>query len=139
VGTNTTQVATTALVQAEIANKRAWSTWVPTITSQSGTYTSIAATLARYVVIYGICYFQLKIKVTTKGTGVMPTFTLPFTALTGTDLMSFPAQEGFNNAIGGTAQVATDLAHAIIRNYAAGDLVTADGAIVTVQGFYPIA
>ena len=138
VGTNTTQIATAAMVQAEIANKRAWTSYTPTITAASGTYTTVSAT-GSYMVAFGVCYIRVAITVTTKGTGVTPTFTLPFAALSGSAGMPLLARENAVNGKSGAAFITAGLTAAAVAAYDNTDLVTANGCVVVVQASYPIA
>lgn len=139
VGDNSTSIATTAFVQAAIANKRAWTSYTPTVTAGAGTFTSISAT-GKYMVAFGICHFQVVITVTTKGTGSYPNFTLPFPALAGSALMPMPCREGAGiNGKFGAAYITAGLATATCTDYTNADLATANGAVIYVNGSYPIA
>lgn len=137
VGTNTTQLATTALVQAEIANKRAWTAYTPTITPLSGTYTTASAT-GKYMVAFGICFVQIVLTVTTKGTGTFPTVSLPFTALTGSANHVIPCRESNVNLKLGQGKINTALTGLQLTAYDSTEL-TADGTVILVNGSYPIA
>jgi hypothetical protein len=139
VGTNTTQLATAAMVQAEIANKRTWAAYTPTVTSVSGTFTSISAT-GKFMVAFGICHFQVVVTVTTKGTGVRPIVSLPVAALAGSQGAPIPAREGVLTGKSGVARITTGLLTAETADYTGtGDLATADGAIIYISGSYPVA
>lgn len=138
VGTNTSELAQSAMVQAEINNKRAWTSYTPTLTAASGTFTSISAT-GKHMAAFGICHFQVVITVTTKGTGVKPIFTLPFPALAGSANLPLPGREGVVNGKWGGARITAGLLTAQCTDYADGDLATADGCVITINGYYPIA
>jgi hypothetical protein len=138
VGDSDTSLATTAFVQAEIANKRAWLSFTPSVTVSSGAYTLASAT-GRYMVAFGICHFQMTLTVTTKGTGAYPILTLPFPALAGSLNMPFIAAEIPISGNSGRAAIRSDLASVLLGSYSTPDLVTADGAVVTICGSYPIA
>lgn len=138
VGTNTTQIATSAMVQAEIANKRAWTAYTPSITAASGTYTSVTTT-GKYVVIMGICHVQIQITVTTKGTGVTPIVGLPVPALSGSAGYLMLAREGAINGKTGSCTIAAGLTTVNVNAYDNTDLVTADGSIIRISGSYPVA
>lgn len=139
VGTNTTQLATSALVQAEIANKRAWTAYTPTVTSVSGSFTTVS-TSGKYMTVFGVCYFQVTITITTKGTGVRPIFTLPAAALAGSQGFGFVAREGALTGKLGSARITTGLLTAETADYTGtGDLATADGAVIYITGNYPVA
>lgn len=138
VGTNTDQLAKSSMIQNEIANKRTWTSYTPTITTASGAYTTVSAT-GSYMVVFGICYIRVSITVTTKGTGVTPTFTLPFAALSGSAGMPLLARENAVNGKSGAAFITAGLTTAAVAAYDNTDLVTADGCVVVVQAFYPVA
>lgn len=138
VGTNTDQLARSSMIQAEIANKRAWTAYTPTLTATTGTFTSAAAT-GTYMVAFGICHVRIRVTVTTKGTGTLPKVTLPFPALAGHDGNPLPARE--NNLTGsmGVARIQTGLTGLDVFRYDTTDLITADGCVVVISGSYPIA
>jgi phage-related tail fiber protein len=138
VGTNTDQLARSSMIQNEIANKRAWTSYTPTITPLTGSYTSAAAT-GTYMTVFGICHFRIQLTVTTKGTGANPTLSLPVAALAGhiNDLML--AREVAITGTMGVARINNALTGVSISSYNAVDLVTADGCIVVITGYYPIA
>jgi hypothetical protein len=138
VGTNTDQLARSSMIQAEIANKRAWTAYTPTITALTGTFTSVTAT-GSYMVAFGICFFRVLITVTTVGTGVKPIFTLPFAALADAINAPFPAFETNVNGKTGVAFIRSGLTTAETRDYANADLITANGCGIRVAGSYPIA
>jgi hypothetical protein len=138
VGTNTTQLATTALVQAEIANKRSWTAYTPTVSATTGTYTTTSVT-GKYMVAFGVCNVQIRLTITTKGTGMYPVISLPVAALSGSALMPLLAMEAVINAKLGTAQIQNSLTTVTVRDYSNADLVTGDGCVVTIQGSYPVA
>jgi len=138
VGDNTDQLARSSMIQNEIANKRAWTSYTPTITAASGSWTSVSVT-GKYMVAFGICHIQVVITITTRGTGANPVFTLPFPALSGSNKAIFPATETNVNGKSGMAKIPPGLTTATVYSYDALDLVTADGAIVSISGSYPIA
>lgn len=140
-GTDSTLIANTAFVQAEIVNKRAWIAYTPTVTAASGAFTAASAT-GKYMVIFGVCHFQVAITITTKGTGANAIFTLPFAALAGSVNMPFVAKEGALNGKGGTARINTSLTSASTLDYTgvSGDLASGgNGSVIYVAGSYPIA
>lgn len=138
VGTNTAQLATAAMLQAEFANKRAWTSYTPVVAATTGTYTAASAT-GIYLVMFGVCYIDITITVTTKGTGVNPIFTLPFAAKAGNDFFPMLAVETVLNGKSGVAQVLAGLTTAGCKDYNNADLVTANGSVVKVRGYYTIA
>lgn len=138
VGTNTTQIATSAMVQAEIANKRAWAAFTPTLTAASGTYTTVTAT-GKSMVAFGICHFEIVITVTTKGTGTGLGVTLPFAALAGSRYHVFPAAQLAGTVKCGCASIRTDLLTLSVLASDGTELLSADGNIISISGTYPIA
>jgi len=138
VGTNTTQIATAAMVQAEIANKRAWTTYSVTVTPSSGTFTSASAT-GRYMVAFGVAYVQITITITTKGTGTFPQVNLPFPALSGSANYPLHALARGGNPNSGTAAINASLTAVTTRSYNDTDLASADAVTIYINGSYPVA
>lgn len=139
VGTNTTQIATAAMLQAEIANKRTWTAYTPTITTGSGAFTTASAT-GKYMVAHGICHWQATLTVTTRGTGATAVISLPFAALSGSDGMPMAAKErAVNFKVGAAVINPANLGNVILYDYLGGDIITANGCIVSAAGSYPIA
>lgn len=138
VGTNTAQLATGSMVQSEISNKRAWTAYTPTVTAQSGAFTAYTAT-GKYMVAFGICHIQLRLTITTKGSGALADVTLPFPALAGSVDCPIPARETAFNGKVGAAVILPSLTTARCKDYANADLITTDGCVIIVAGSYPIA
>jgi hypothetical protein len=58
----------------------AWTSWTPTVTAQTGTFTTIATAYARYCQVGKIVHCRLEINITTNGTAAGDVrFTLPIT------------------------------------------------------------
>lgn len=138
VGTNTTQLATSAMVQNEIANKRAWTSYTPSIVASSGTYTTASAT-GSSMVAFGICFWQAVITITTKGTGATPRIGLPFPALAGSAGKPILARTINVNFKAGAAMIEAGLTTALLSAADTTDLGSADGAIIHINGCYPVA
>lgn len=138
VGTNTDQLARSSMIQNEIANKRAWTSYTPTVTALTGTFTASTAT-GSYMVVFGICFFRVAVTITTVGTGVKPIFTLPFPALAGHTFDPMPALETAVNGKTGVSFIRAGLTTAETRDYANADLITANGCVIVTAGSYPIA
>lgn len=119
------------------SNKPAWTAYTPTVTATAGAFTAVSAT-GSYVVIAGICYYRVTITVTTVGTGSKPVFTLPQPALAGTAIAG-QVFETPNNGKSGVIKVTAGLLTGQCAGADNADLVTANGSILSVQGFYPIA
>lgn len=61
-------------------NSGAWTTYTPTVTAQSGSYTTVSAT-GRYIRIGKLCVVNTSITITNNGTASLQTFvTAPFSA-----------------------------------------------------------
>lgn len=135
VGTATTQLATAAMVQNEIANKRAWTSYTPVITPTSGTFTLVSAT-GEYMVEFGICHIIIKITMTTKGTGTFPKAALPLVGKLGAQGVSLLARVGSTGKLGyGFLTDSRDQLY--IAAYDGTDLST-DGVDFIINGSYPI-
>lgn len=119
-------------------DKPTWTSYTPNVTASSGAYTTVSAT-AKYLVLFGVCFIEATITVTTKGTGVNPNINLPFPALAGSSNHVIPARESALNGKLGAAVVLPALNSVTCFDYANGDLVTANGSIVQISGSYPIA
>lgn len=121
-------------------NKPAWTTYTPTVTANSGTFTSASAT-GKYLIADGICHLQVVVTVTTKGAGANPIFTLPVPApaLSGNLNMPLLASEQVVNGKSGRAIILADLLRGYVRAADATDLASADGAVIYINGSYPIA
>lgn len=138
VGTNTTQVASMAALQAEIANKRTWTSYTPTVTATTGTFTSASAT-GKHMTVFGICFVDISITITTKGTGTFPLASLPFTALAGSAAHLMVAREVAINGKAGNARITAGLNTVLTSDYNALDLITGDGCVISITGWYPVA
>lgn len=138
VGTNTDQLAKSAMIQAEIANKRTWTSTTPTVTAGAGTFTTASAT-GSYMVVFGICHFRASVTITTKGTGTFPIITLPFPALSGSGTTPFFNAIRTANTKAGVGRITTGLTTLAITAYDGTDLLSADGDIINIYGSYPVA
>lgn len=139
VGTNSTRIATSAMLQAEIANKRAWTAYTPTVVASSGTFTTVGAVSASYMVAFGICHFRISFTITTAGTGQNPRVSLPVPALAGCSGMPSPAAERAVNGKAGVFVIEAGLATGLVLGADAANLITANGAQITIMGSYPVA
>lgn len=138
VGTNTAQMATAAMIQAEIANKRGWTSYTPSLVASTGTYTAASAT-GSYMVAFGICHWRATITITTKGTGAVPRIGLPVAALAGMSGVPVPARAINVNFKGGAATIEAGLTTALVSAADTTDLGSGDGAIIHIYGSYPVA
>lgn len=136
VGTNTTELAQSAMIQAEIAYKRPWASYTPTITPTAGTFTTISAT-GTYLVMFGICYVRITITVTTKGTGTFPVVSLPAVGLAGHNGDLLLVREGSTGKMG-NALLTSARDGAYVSGYDASDL-SITGASIVINGSYPVA
>lgn len=96
IGTNTTQIATTAFVQSALP--AGFTAYAPSVSATSGTYTSASATGAYSKTGKLVC-FWINATITTVGTGTSTIVTLPFASATtsgGTQIFA-----GRENAVSG--------------------------------------
>ncbi|MNH93107.1 hypothetical protein D3C73_457000 [compost metagenome] len=135
-GTGQTTIA--AAASALAVPKFAWTSYTPTVTANTGTYTTASAT-GSHMVANGICHLRIAITITTKGTGVLPIVTLPFPALAGSASLPIPARENAVNGKMGAGFITPGLLTLLVVDYINADLITTDGAVVYINGSYPIA
>lgn len=138
VGTNTTQLATMAAIQAEIANKRAWTSYTPTVAANTGTYTAASAT-GSFMVAFGICHVRIRVTITTKGTGSLCTVTLPQTALLGAENTPLFAKGAAVNFVTGSGVISVARNTILLTDYLGADIISGNGVVVDIAGSYPIA
>lgn len=140
----TLMAATTAAAQRTAlgvlaqTDKPVWATYTPTLTATTGTFTSASVT-GKVLVLFGIAHVQIRITITTLGTGGIPNVTLPQPALAGSLGMSLLAVETAVNGKTGSAQIQASLTNLIVKDYNNGDLASASGAIINISGSYPVA
>lgn len=97
---NSTKAASTAYVNSAAGSGLAWTTYTPTVTSGSGTLTTVSAT-GRYYQAGKHVTVQAKITITTNGTGSGSIkFTLPVTALS-TDYIAYGQNSGNGKSLTG--------------------------------------
>lgn len=110
-----------------------FTTWSPTIGSTVGTITTSSVSEARYIQIGKLVYYELRIVITTNGTGAgAVTFSLPVTSNGDTGNIG----TGFNPVTGASvvARVgAVDSTHASILRYD-GSYPAGDGSVLLVNG-----
>lgn len=131
---SSTRVATTAFAQSLLP--AAYTSYTPTLTAASGSYTSASATGAYSQTGKLVC-FRAKITITTVGTGTNPVFTLPTNvASTNGDLIVFAGRE---NAVTGKMvqgfTTATGNNQVEIYNYD-NTSPAASGATIFINGCY---
>lgn len=139
VGTNSARIATAAMLQAEIANKRAWTAYNPTVVASSGAYTTVGAVTGSYMVAFGICYVRISLTITTVGTGANPRVSLPVPALAGSSGMPMSAAERAVNGKSGVFVIEAGLTTGLALGADTANLTNANGAQVTIMGSYPVA
>ena len=109
-----------------------WSTWSPTVTSNTGTITTLGAIVARYTTAGKTVYFTLSVTITTNGTaGGFLKSTLPLTAKATTAF----AGENTVNGKGLSSNVSAASNIAGFANYDAS-YPGADGAVLVLSGVY---
>jgi len=90
----------TAWVSVAVASS--WQTWTPTLTPQTGSYTTATVDTARYQQIGKLVYCQIVFTITSIGTGSNNAeFTLPITATTSTFLAMGSYREIALNGLSG--------------------------------------
>jgi len=110
-----------------------WSTWSPTVTSSTGTITTLGAIVARYAQAGKNVYFSVAITITTNGTGAGTiNATLPLTAKAET---SFAGRETLLVGKELTSSVPAGSATMVVTNYDA-TYPAANGYRLTVSGVY---
>ena len=62
-------------------NSGAWTSYTPTISAASGTFTTTSLTMAKYMRVGKMCTVKCAFTITTVGTGVNPKITLPFNSV----------------------------------------------------------
>jgi len=82
-----------------IWNNAAWTTYSPTLTANSGTFTTATAT-GKYIRIGKMCVVVARGVITTVGTGINPEISLPFTAVTNANLERFMGSVRENSVTG---------------------------------------
>lgn len=121
-----------------VTDKPAWQNFTPSVSATSGSYTTASAT-GSYIVLFGVCHFRMTLTVTTKGTGVTPVLGLPVAALSGSVSTPLLARESAVNGKTGAAVITAGLTTVNINAYDNTDLVSSNGAVITVAGSYPVA
>lgn len=127
---------TTGYTVANLADV-AWATYTPTVTSQSGTFTSVSAT-GRSKTIGKVVHAQMEVTITTAGTAVgYMQVTLPFTAAS--NKYVGVANETAATGKGGTAPVVPSISSgAVLARYADGLTMIANGNVVAISITYEI-
>jgi len=113
----------------------AWSTWVPTVTSNLGTLTALGTVVARYKQLGKTVFFYISIPITTNGTGAgFIQATLPFTAAN----TSHQSASGRENGLTGKSLAARVLSNTANLQFTFYDATYpgADGAIIGASGQY---
>lgn len=107
--------------------------WTPTVTASSGTFTTVSAT-GKYALIGGLYFIRAIITITTVGSAAgIARFTLPTTA---TEAAVFYGREtgSAGNQLQGSVAASSDTVDVVTYNNA---FPGASGATLTVSGFYP--
>lgn len=114
----------------------AWSTYTPTITASSGTFTSVSAT-GRYAEMGTICFVQAVITITTNGTAAgyikVP---LPIGAAAQAHTLS--GIEVASTGISVNGYIASGASEIAVRKYD-GTYLGANGYVIVIDGFYEVA
>lgn len=143
--TNGTEITSVQQYGADSLNNRiypvsalgVWQTWFPTITTASGSFTSVSAT-GKYIIWGKTLHFTEIITITTNGTATNTLTTVPYPPLVTTSGTSIAW--GRESAVSGS-MVQMDLNSSttgIIRTYDNGN-PNANGAVIYIRGFYEVS
>lgn len=111
-----------------------WTTWTPTITAGSGTFTSVTAT-GRYKQIGKTVFYRVSVIFTTIGTGNGPLFSLPVTSLASGGHIG-ACREDATTGYSGTVKLQTT-GKASFAKYDNGNILSGgNGSTVIASRFY---
>jgi hypothetical protein len=80
-------------------NNAAWTTYTPTVTAVSGSYTTVSAT-GRYTRIGKLCAVQARVSITTNGTAAVATIiTAPFTSASSSQTYNGSGRENLSTGL----------------------------------------
>jgi len=117
----------------------AWTTWTPTITAGSGSFTTASGS-GRYIQIGKTVFFKLDVTITTVGTGSGCVFTLPVTA--SASWTAGQVASGREDALTGlacSAKLATSTTASVSR-YDNGNIASGgNGTVIRLMGTYEAA
>lgn len=124
--------------QLNLYAPQAWSTWTPTISNSSGSYTTVAVNRARYCQHGKTVVWQLQFTITTVGTATgTPRFTLPVTAVTTPLILGYGREHGSSGTM---LQVVTQTTtQANVFDYLGGVNMNANGRSALLGGTYEAA
>jgi len=116
-----------------------WTSYTPTITTGTGSITTLGTVAAKYRLEGKTCFFEISVTITTNGTGAT---SMKATLPSGPgNIVSSVACAGYATATGkglvGFLQGGTQLC--VFNNSGDGSYPGADGAILIVNGFYEVA
>lgn len=115
-----------------------WLTWTPSVSSTTGTITTIGTVNARYLRRDWKLYFTILIPITTNGTGAgVVRATLPFVSRNVTQSWTAPGIETAVNGIMLRGLIAQNSTNLDIQNYDA-TYPGADGLTLSVSGWYEL-
>jgi hypothetical protein len=130
--------ATATSINGAAIDNSAWSTWVPTVTAGSGSFTALGTVTARYKQIGKTVFFYIAIPITTNGTAaVLVQATLPFTSAN----TAHQSAVGRENGLTGKSLGARILVNSTTLQFQFYDATYpgADGAVIGGSGQYEIA
>lgn len=113
-----------------------WTSWTPTITAASGSFTTITLNSCAYKVLGKILFFHLDYTVTNKGTA--GAYTIVSTPPGGTPLIATGASGREYAASGEIVQMHVNTSNLLVLNRSGG-YIGATGHSICVDGFYEIA
>jgi hypothetical protein len=130
---NVTSGAPTTRLSTSSYSKSTWSAWTPTVTSATGTITTVGAVDCAYRIDGKSCEFRASVTITTNGTGATGVFiSLPVTSKTG-KTFSF---SGTENGVTGKQLQAIATGSGMLAKFYDNTYPASNGAILVITGMY---
>ena len=137
-GKTTLYTAALQALASLLGDGAVWTAWTPTITSGTGTITTLGTVVAKYIKIGKLVVFRLKIPITTNGTAA--TYikaTLPVTPIASTDF-AFNGRETGLTSKSLSVYYSSSLSGIVIQLYDA-TYPGGTGAVLLISGSYEAA
>jgi len=132
-GTSTTQLATTAFVTSN-SLPTGWTSYSPTVSAASGTYTTASA-VGSYTKIGKLVCISVAATITTVGTGTQTILSLPFSSATGGSVQILPGRETASTGNMLQGDINPSSSTMTIFTYS-NSSAAANGAVETISGCY---
>jgi hypothetical protein len=98
-------------------NNAAWTTYTPTVSAVSGSYTTVSAT-GRYTRIGKLCAVQARVSITTNGTAAVATIiTAPFTSASSSQTYNGSGRENLSTGLMLNCRIGTSDTNIYIEQY----------------------